>query len=956
VGSSKKQTVGYWYEMGLHLGLCHAPVDAVTEIRSGDRTGWAGYVTGNTQIYINAPGLFGGQEREGGIQGYADVMMGGPDQVANDYLASQQGTPQPAYRGLLGLVFRRGKIAANNPYIKPWAVRVRRILAGWQGGSPWYPAKASISFGSASEVITTWVEDFATDGLAPYELVSGNLSDFELISDGIETVVQTAPTVGGSPSNSIIEREFDGGELRAFDFDFSMAELGDDDFGFLRIMDGGGIGVNFIILREAASSGGIRRPLMYVANGGLSINEVLLGDAETIDLEGEWYHASGVYSPDASTWTMRIHQGSSLLAETVVPVTAPVNATAIRIGCQGTNGRGRFGNIALQHVQTVPAIQAMNPAHIVYECLTNQEWGLGYPSGKIDEASFEAAADTFHAEGLGLCMTWSRQDAIQNFVQSVVDHAGAVCGEDPRTGLFGLKAIRADYDIGALRVFSAAAGNVISLDGFERATLTETINELTVSYTDATTGKEGSVTVQQLANIQAQGAVVPQSRSYPGLPTMDLAVRTAMRDLRAAASALARVRLTVTRDAYDLQPGDVIAFSWPELSIELMALRIGKVDYGSLTNGAIKLECVEDVFGLPAASYIDPQPIGWVEPDRTPQPAPYAEAIEVPYRELLGNLGAAETAALAQDAGFVAVVAARPSGSSLNYELHTRVSPAAYEQAGNGDWCPHGALASDVGPLATSLVLSGAVDLSSIEIGSALLVGAGAGAEICRVDAVASFSSTITVARGCCDTTPKPWPAGTRVWAFDLFGAADPTEYTDGETVNAKVLTLTSEGLLSELDAPTLSVTLASRAARPYPPGLLRIDDDAVTGAAYPTEAYGELTVTWAHRDRVLQQDQLIDENDASIGPEAGTTYTVRFYLDDVLDATQSGISGTSATPYTLSGDGVARIEVEAVRDGLTSWQAATAEFNYLTAPPDARITDAADTRITDSGDRRITD
>ena len=44
------------------------------------------------------------------------------------------------------------------------------------------------------------------------------------------------------------------------------------------------------------------------------------------------------------------------------------------------------------------------------------------------------------------------------------------------------------------------------------------------------------------------------------------------------------------------------------------------------------------------------------------------------------------------------------------------------------------------------------------------------------------------------------------------------------------------------------------------------------------------------------------------------------------------------------------------MRDGLTSWQAAVAEFTYLTAPADVRVTDAADTRTTDSGDRRATD
>jgi hypothetical protein len=877
-GSSKAQTVGYWYEMGQHLGLSHGPVDAVLEIRGGDRTGWSGEVTDNEQIYINAPDLFGGQEREGGIQGYADIMMGGPDQGANDYLASQQGTPQPAYRGLLSLVFRRGKITANNPYIKPWAVRVRRILKGWAGGSPWYPDKAGILIPGPGLMLVQ--SEIALDAQLADVTGANGVTLTGFLTTDVVTITQPSGLTYGGWSRWPADDDPNASGL-PWECSFRVRA--------------NGVETDYLTSRYATQAAALAAA-----------------------------QASPVILTGASSYTIWLYDDVLL----------------------------NRGGVSLRVHKTPAAAVAMNPAHIVYECLTNPEWGLGYPAGKIDAASFAEAADTFHAEGLGLCMQWSRQDAIQGFVQAVVDHAGAVCGEDPRTGLFKLKAIRADYDVEDLRVFSAAEGNIISLDGFERATLTETINELTVSYTDAMTGKEGSVTVQQLANIQAQGAVVPQSRAYPGLPTMDLAVRTALRDLRAAASALARVRLTVTRDAYDLQPGDVIAFSWPELSIELMALRIGKVDYGSLTNGQIKLECVEDVFGLPAASYINPQPIGWVEPSRTPQASPAGEAFEVPYRELLGTLGAAETAALAADAGFVAVVAARPGGNSINYELRTRVSPTAYAQASDGDWCPTGVLSAYIGPLDTSLVLSGAVDLESIEVGSAVLVGD----EICRVDSVDVLTSTLGVGRGCADTVPQAWPSGTRIWAFDLFGTAAPTEYADGETVDTKVLTRTTEGLLEENLAPVRSVSMASRAARPYPPGLLRITDDLVTGAAYPTDAAGELLVSWAHRDRVLQQDTLIDENDASIGPEAGTTYTVRFYLDDVLEDTQTGITGTSATPYTFAGAGLARVEVEAVRDGLVSWQPALAEFNYLPAPADFRVTDAGDDRITDSGDRRITE
>lgn len=149
-GSSKKQTVGYRYRMGLHLVLCQGPVDAVQEIQMGERTAWgdasraplsSGH--GLTSIGINQPYLFGGDEREGGVVGTIDVLPGGPTQTRNDYLMSRLGSAIPAFRGVLSLVARKILFAANNPYIKPWAVRVRRFTAGWYG-SPWMMWNAEV--------------------------------------------------------------------------------------------------------------------------------------------------------------------------------------------------------------------------------------------------------------------------------------------------------------------------------------------------------------------------------------------------------------------------------------------------------------------------------------------------------------------------------------------------------------------------------------------------------------------------------------------------------------------------------------------------------------------------------------------------------------------------------------------------------------------------------------------
>jgi hypothetical protein len=250
------------------------------------------------------------------------------------------------------------------------------------------------------------------------------------------------------------------------------------------------------------------------------------------------------------------------------------------------------------------------------------------------------------------------------------------------------------------------------------------------------------------------------------------------------------------------------------------------------------------------------------------------------------------------------------------------------------------AMAASAGP--TLVVLTNSVDLDQVALGTEAQVDG----EVCRVDGIDPSTGAVTLARGCVDSTPAPHAAGARVWFTDSHTGADPTEYIFGETIQAKLLTTTGMGVLDPSLASVISVTLAQRQARPYPPGNL-----TVQGSRYPGLVEGALALTWSHRDRLLQADQLIDTLQSNIGPEPDTTYTVKVYLNGALDSIEAGIEGTSYTP-TVSGDGTVRVEITAQREGLDSWQALAATFDYTRAP--ARLTEDGDTRITEAGDTRI--
>lgn len=182
---------------------------------------------------------------------------------------------------------------------------------------------------------------------------------------------------------------------------------------------------------------------------------------------------------------------------------------------------------------------------------------MGYPTSSIDDDSFTAAADTLLAESFGLSMLWNKQETIEGFIQIVLDHIGGLLYVRPDTGTFALKLIRSDYDRGTLTLYGP--DTLVSAENYQRQAWGETVNEVTVIYTHPCTGKDTPITVQDMANVQIQGGVVSQTRNYPGIQRIDIAQRVALRDLQSVSTPLARIKLTATRAAWQVFPGDVFA-------------------------------------------------------------------------------------------------------------------------------------------------------------------------------------------------------------------------------------------------------------------------------------------------------------------------------------------------------------------------------------------------------------
>lgn len=709
-GGSSSYVVGHRYYAGLHLAICHGPVDAVTRIIVGERTAWSGSVTSSQTLYVNAPELFGGDSREGGVQGYVEVKLGGPAETISGYLQQKLGSVIPAFRGVVSIIVQQCQLSAMNPYIKPWSIEARRI-----------PAPAALG--------------------------------------------------------------------------------------------------------------------------------------------------SGYINGDA------------------------------------------------------------NPAHIIYECLNNATWGLGYAASEIDASSFQTAANTLASEQYGLSLLWDREQPLEEFIAEILRHIDGTLYVHPRTGKFVLKLARADYNVSSLLVLDAS--NILELESFSRPSESELVNQITVRYRDRSTDKDAAITVHDLAALELAGGVVSSATvDYPGISNGSLASRVALGDLKQLSVPLAKATLIVNRQASNLNIGDVFKFTWQELGIAQLVMRVVRVSYGTLTDGRVRIECVEDIFGLPSASYVSPTPTSWVSPLTSPAPVPYRRLNEAPWWTVVKRVvGESQTARdeLDPQGGLLVACASRPSGDSLNVKLLTRQGSAAFVEVDTMGFTPNATVTNAIDEQTTVLAIGNGQDLDVVKLDTYAYLDN----EIVAVKAINLVAGTVTVDRGVLDTVPAAHLASARIWFADAFEALVTEQYLSGESLQVKMLPATGLGRLAESAAPADSYTFAGRMIRPYPPGNVKVNN-----VMWPTTILGQIALTWAHRDRMQQTVYLVTQAEGNIGPEAGVTYTVRVYNENnSLQKTVTGLTTTAWTYLTTdeatdSGlgriNGKFKVEIESVRAGYTSWQKQT--------------------------------
>ena len=265
--------------------------------------------------------------------------------------------------------------------------------------------------------------------------------------------------------------------------------------------------------------------------------------------------------------------------------------------------------------------------------------------------------------------------------------------------------------------------------------------------------------------------------------------------------------------------------------------------------------------------------------------------------------------------------------ANSDYNVRTSTQP----------FCPTALLASAITRLQTSVTMSGYTEPApnGIRIGMAAMIDD----EIVSIEG--RSGNALTIGRGCCDTIPANHAANARIWFFDDSIGVDGIEYGSTEIISVKILPRTSTGGNVPIENSNPNALVMNwRFARPYPPGRVLVDGQPWYSVIPFLQAGSEtLSLSWAHRDRITQQDQLLDHQALSIGPELGVTYRLRFYrtADNALvrTATVTGASYDYNLAQAISDFNVfstimqGYIIVESMRDGLTSWQNYRIDFEF---------------------------
>lgn len=910
MSGSKKQTTGHKYFAGFHTVLAQAGC-YLRRIWIEEKEAWYGGV-GTEGSRISKSKLFGGNDvgGGGGIAGDFNYYIGDKDQAPNPYLESQLGVGNvPAYRGVSSFVWKKGWVG-NQAYMKDWKYRVSHVN-GINSNVTTAPSNFVIAFDCS---------------------MSLTAADFLLMKSSLRDILNSLTYFKENYFNTKIN-------IRLIAFD---ATVRIKDFIDFKISDIGAL--ESFMMSQTQTSGNSFSGMM---NAGYSFFDNHPDTKNTFVIIADGQDTTAGHIAQAQSrfndvrhiciYTHRINDADNADVEYHIAMTdldntpednnfdrtwfVPGEGFKSRKVCPrlwvGADGGALINEEVWFGIRT--GEPDMNPADMLWLCITDSFWGLGEPESACDKESFLAAWRVLNEEDMYMSIVFDNEGQAQKIIDLICEHIDAVCQVNPKTGLWTLKLIRDDYVEGDLIVLNES--NVGSISNYEIRTAAEQVNHVTVTYWNKETGKDATTSVHDPARIAMHG-VVNKSITYDGFTNEKTAYRAAERDLKALSSPLKVATFdNVDPDIIEnLQPGAAFKWYWNAYGVDGAVMRVSSIDYGDAKNKGVRIEAIEDVFSTPmnsVAPYVPP----YVDPGvLPPQDNPTVRVIELDYfdavqfeSESIVNNALLEEPLLSR----VAVVAGKPQRNAYDADLMTR-QLSTYVSQGTLEFCPSAELENAIGYTDTTFAIKNIQDIELIESNKWALLGD-------EKLAVVSISNTeITVKRGVNGTVPQKHAADAVILFCDDFIALDQNEYLSGEGVFVKALTNTGSDTLALSAATERQITLSGLMNRPYPPANVKIN-----GEYWPSFVRGNINLSWSHRNRLQQTGgPHVGWFDSDVTVETGVSYIVNLYnsVNELLvtKTTTSNSIVINQDEFTALN---VRLEIISIRDNYECYQKFVHEF-----------------------------
>lgn len=298
-----------------------------------------------------------------------------------------------------------------------------------------------------------------------------------------------------------------------------------------------------------------------------------------------------------------------------------------------------------------------NPVAIICELLTNPVFGLGWPLDRLDESGLLAVAQRLADEEIGISPVITKQTSARQLITQICEYFDGYPVITPE-GKFTLGLKRPPADVNALPLIDEnvlTAEPELDTDSW-RGVKTKTwikFNDRSRDY------KENALAYRAPGVAQLSGDNSPQTIERMWVTNPQFAQKLVAAAGRAAALPATGGSLSVRKSAA-LHPGDLFRFSYAQLGIEELVMRVISSSDGGPGAREVFLEVELDRAYLNDTYYIPDEDEPIVPQPSTPEPFTKQTMIELPR-------GLAESERIT-----LSPLVVRPNDFTTGYNIHLR--------------------------------------------------------------------------------------------------------------------------------------------------------------------------------------------------------------------------------------------------------------------------------------------